>query len=106
MTDEKIGKLPREVQEMFLELRKLIYSVAPSVEERMWAGLPSYYIGKAFVRLISFKDHVNIEASAIPDYKARLDGYKFTPKNMLQIFVGQTIPSDVLTAVFRNTLVL
>lgn len=104
MTEEKIGKFPREIQEMFFKLKEIIYGAAPAVEEKLWAGLPSYYSGEAFVRLIPFKDHINIEASALTDFKTQLRGYKFTPKNMLQIFAGQTIPADILTAVFTQTL--
>ena len=32
----------------------------------MWAKLPTYYVGESFVRLIPFKDHINIEAKAVP----------------------------------------
>ena len=61
-------------------------------------------IGGVFVRLIPFKDHINIEANAVLEYKDVLVDYKVTPKGMLQIFLKQDIPSDVLKRIFADTL--
>ena len=101
---DKVNRFSQEVQDMFLGLRKIIYSVAPTVEEKLWAGIPSYYAGNAFVRLIPFKDHINIEAAANINYGEQLSQYKISPKGMLQLYVGQTIPMEVLTKVFEETL--
>ena len=73
-------------------------------EERLWAKMPSYYVGTSFVRIIVFKDHVNIEAKTAVEYKDELAGYKMTPKGMLQIFVGPEIPFDVLKRIFTEIL--
>jgi len=90
---------------MFTALRQLIYdSVAIDVDETMWAKLPSYYNGEKVVRLIPFKDHINVEASAVIQHKDKLADYKITPKGMLQIYVKQNIPSDVLKQIFAETL--
>ena len=90
---------------MHQALRTLILDSAPApLQEKLWARLPSYYAGKAFVRLIPFKDHINIEASAVAVYRQALTGYKMTPKGMLQIFLGQEIPADALRQIFEDTL--
>lgn len=100
-----LEKFPCEITDLFNRLRSLILeSVSVEPEETLWAKLPSYYAGDSFVRLIAFKDHINIEASAITDYKEELTGYKITPKGMLQIFVNQEIPTDVLKQIFVKTL--
>ena len=70
----------------------------------LWAKLPSYYAGEKFVRLIPFKDHINIEAKAVLSHKRDLMDYKITPKGMLQIFLQQPIPVDVLTEIYKETL--
>lgn len=70
----------------------------------MWAKIPSYYVGKSFVRLIPFKDHINVEAFFILNHKEELTGYKITPKGMLQIFLKQDIPAEVLRKIFAETL--
>jgi len=56
------------------------------------------------VRLIPFKDHINVEACAAIKYKQELTGYKITPKGMVQIYVNQTIPTEVLKQIFSKTL--
>ncbi|MBQ8410723.1 MAG: DUF1801 domain-containing protein [Ruminiclostridium sp.] len=100
-----LEKYTKEINDMFMELRQLIYdSVSAEPEETMWAKLPSYYAGEKFVRLISFKDHINVEASAITEHKNELGGYKITPKGMLQIYVGQAVPWEILKTVFAESL--
>ena len=102
---EYIEKYPTEIVALFSELRQLIYdSASTEPNETLWAKLPSYYVGESFVRLIPFKDHINIEATAIAEHKENLTGYKITPKGMLQIFLKQGIPTDILKKIFAETL--
>ena len=101
-----IDKYPAAVVEMFGELRRMIYdSTTAELTETLWAKLPSYYAGESFVRLIPFKDHINVEARAIVQHKEELAGYKMTPKGMLQIYVKQELPSEVLKQIFSQTLI-
>ena len=103
---EYLVKYPSEIIDMYNILRKLIYESSPSEpQETMWAKIPSYYVGESFVRLIPFKDHINIEAKAVLEHKDALAGYKITPKGMLQIFLKQEIPTDVLKQIFAKTLI-
>lgn len=100
-----LKKYPQEIANMFTELSQLIFdSVSVDVDETMWAKLPSYYNGDKFVRLIPFKDHINVEASSVIQHKDKLKDYKITPKGMLQIFVKQSIPSETLKQIFAETL--
>ena len=102
---EYLEKYPSEITTMYYTLRELIFDSAPSKpQETLWAKIPSYYVGEAFVRLIPFKDHINIEAKAILEHKEALSEYKVTPKGMLQVFVKQEIPEDVLKKIFEETL--
>ncbi len=102
---ELIDKYPSEIIDMYNDLRKLILeSVSCEIEETLWAKLPSYYIGEKFVRLIPFKDHINIEAQAVNQYKEELAGYKITPKGMVQIYLKQDIPYELLKQIFAETL--
>ena len=105
LVKEYIGKYPSEIIEMFYSLRQMIFDSAPcEPEEILWAKMPSYYEGKNFVRLIPFKDHINVEALAITLHREALSGYRMTPKGMLQIFTNQQIPREVLMRVFKETL--
>lgn len=100
-----IGKFDEAVQGRFLDLRQLLLESVPcEVEEKLWAKLPSYYRADKFVRLIPFKDHINIEASAISAHERQLVGYKRTPKGMLQVYHNQDIPTKALKAIYIETL--
>ena len=56
-----IEKYPSEIIDMYNILRTIIFdSVSYEIEEKLWAKLPSYYVGDSFVRLIPFKDHIKI----------------------------------------------
>lgn len=102
---EYLEKYPSEIIEIYNTLRKLIFDSAPSEpQETLWAKIPSYYVGDSFVRLIPFKDHINIEAKAILEHKEALSEYKVTPKGMLQVFIKQEIPENILKQIFVETL--
>lgn len=102
---EYLEKYPSEIIEIYNTLRKLIFDSAPSEpQETLWAKIPSYYVGDSFVRLIPFKDHINIEAKAILEHKEALSEYKVTPKGMLQVFMKQEIPENILKQIFVETL--
>lgn len=100
-----IDKYPAEIIDMLNTLRQMIFdSVSCEIEESLWAKLPSYCVGKSFVRLIPFKDHINIEALAIISHKDELADYKITPKGMLQVYLKQDMPSEILKQIFAETL--
>lgn len=102
---EYLDKYPAGIIDVFCHLRQMIFdSVSCEPEEVLWARLPSYCVGKSFVRLIPFKDHINIEAQAVILHKEELASYKLTPKGMLQIYLNQDIPSEILKQIFSETL--
>lgn len=100
-----VQKFSSEIQELFTNVREIIIEcTSKKVEEKLWARIPSYYVVDNFIRIIPFKDHINIEAAAISRYKLQLEQYKITPKGMLQIYVNQNIPYSVLKMAFAETL--
>ncbi len=100
---EYIEKYPDDIKSVYVKLHDMIIENCGDVEEKLWAKLPSYYVGEKFIRLIPFKDHINIEASSVCDFIDKLDGYKITPKGMLQIYVKQEIP-QIMPEIFISTL--
>jgi len=103
--NQYIEKFAIEIQDRFQLLRELILrSVSGKVEEKLWAKLPSFYVGDRFIRIIPFKDHINIEATSIIEHKTDLSEFKITPKGMLQIYINQSIPCEVLQTIFKETL--
>lgn len=100
-----IRKYPQDIQKMFVEIRALILENAHcEVEEKLWARMPSYFNGKKFVRIIVFKDHININASAVTKFSGELDDFKITPKGMLQLYNNQQIPIAVLQKIIIESL--
>lgn len=78
--EKYLEKYSPEIVTLFRELKKIIYSsIKCEVEEKFWTKLPSYYVNENFVRLISFNDHINVEASDLIKHKSKLNGYKMTP---------------------------
>lgn len=101
---EYIAPYNEEIKTLFHELRALVMdSVVLDIKEVLWAKLPSYYVDERFVRLIPFKDHINVEARAIDYHRDELEGYKLTPKGMLQLYLGEEIPKESLQIIFRET---
>lgn len=99
-----LEKFEEETKKRFCELYKLIYeSTSKNIDEKLWAKLPSFYVNDNFIRLIPFKDHINIEAKAVVFHKDQLTGYKITPKGMMQIFHNQQIPCELLKAIFKES---
>ena len=102
---ELLEKYSDEIRSLFAELRNIIIeSIQCEPKEVLWAKIPTYYVDEAFIRLIPFNDHINIEARATIQHKDELTGYKITPKGMVQIFLTQDIPHNVLKNIFKETL--
>lgn len=99
-----LEKFEEDTKERFSDLYKLIYeSTSRSIDEKLWAKLPSFYVNDNFLRIIPFKDHINIEAKVVVFHKDELSGYKITPKGMLQIFHNEQVPSEVLKTIFKES---
>ncbi|MGG7163547.1 DUF1801 domain-containing protein [Clostridium ihumii] len=98
-----LKKFEEQTKERFGDLYRLIYeSTSQNIDEKLWAKLPTFYVSDKFVRLIPFKDHINVEAKTVVFHKDELLGYKITPKGMLQIFHNQVVPCEVLKTIFKE----
>ena len=100
-------KYTDEIQQLFCELRILIIqSVSCDIEEKLWAKIPSYYDGDRFIRLIPFKDHINIEAAAIIENKDTLGfvRYLLIPTKC-PIIINWNLESKVAEQVCENDIV-
>ena len=104
MISQKLSAYPTSIKDLFIQIRSLIYEVDDKVEEKLWAKLPSYYKGDKFIRLIPFKNHINIEASSIKNHRELFTEYEITPKGMLKVFLNQDLPVDELKKVFSLTI--
>ena len=104
--EQYLEKYPEEIVMLFLKIRDVIFLIdGIIIEEKMWAKIPSYYYGEKFVRIIPFKDHINVEAEGLVNHTNDFEGCKFTPKGMLQIKANQAIDFGRLKMVFSETLI-
>lgn len=100
-----LDKFEAQTKERFYDLYKLIYeSTSRDIEEKLWAKLPSFYVNDKFIRIIPFKDHINIEAKAVAFHIDELSEYKITPKGMLQIFNNKPVQCELLKTIFKESL--
>ncbi len=92
-----LEKFDEETRKQFMMLDELVHeSTSQTIVEKLWAKIPSFYVGDHFVRLIPFKDHINIQAKAIISHKQSLNEFQITPKGMLQIKHTQKVPIEEL----------
>ncbi|GGH27687.1 DUF1801 domain-containing protein [Paenibacillus segetis] len=100
-----LEKFDEQTKQRFCVLYGLIYeSTSQIIHEKLWAKLPSFYVKNNFVRIIPFKDHINVEAKAVLSHKDELQEYKITSMGMLQIFHNQQIPNELLKVIFKESL--
>lgn len=100
-----LEKFDDETRKRFILLYDLVHeSTSRAIQDRLWAKLPSFYVGDHFVRIIPFRDHVNIEAKAVISYRESLGEYQITPKGMLQIKHQQEVPVELLKMIIRESL--
>ncbi len=76
----------------------------PGLDFRVWAGLPSFYAGERFVRVIPFKDHLNVQTAGVLGHAEDFVGCRLTPKGMLQIAHDAPLPAEALRRLFADAL--
>ncbi len=100
-----LKKYPVEIQDIFYTLRNIIYSLSLDIKEKMFINLPSYYYGDKFVRIIPFKEYVNIQALGFALNEKDFEGYTFSPKGMIQITPNDTINEEKFKKAFKDSLI-
>ena len=102
--EEYIEKYPEEIIRLFMKTRDIVLSIdGISIEEKMWAKLPSYYYGGKVVRIIPFKDHINIEADGLAKHASKFEDSSLHQRECLQIQYNQEVDFDALKTVFLDT---
>jgi hypothetical protein len=98
---------------MYDQLKSFIYQDSDNVCEMLFVSNPYFYVKeyehikphyRPSVILVFYKDHVNIFAHAVKDYKSELNIYKITDKNTLQIYYDKPLLNEILINVFKQSL--
>lgn len=100
-------------KDMYNQLRSLIRQENPLVSETLFVSNPYYYLkqyetikphARPSIMLVFFKDHVNIFAHAINQYRSELQIYKLTDKGTLQIYYDKPLLNDLLIELFTKSM--
>jgi hypothetical protein len=98
---------------MYTQLRSLIYQDNTNVCETLFVSNPYYYLKqyegikphfRPSIMMVFYKDHVNIFAHAVKEYKARLEIYKVTDKETLQIYYDKPLLNGILIELFEKSI--
>jgi uncharacterized protein YdhG (YjbR/CyaY superfamily) len=101
---EYIASFPPDVQEGLNDLRRLIYDVAPSVEEKISYKIPTYFLdGRTFVFFAGWKTHISLHA--IPKLEEPLERevapYR-SGKDTVRFPLGEPVPDELVTRILTS----
>jgi len=99
------GFMDPEVQKMFVKrncsvdtiflfdaLRDRIISLPFTIDERIVDGIPAFFHGDKYIKLIPFPNNITIELSNLYVYQEELNDYKIMLGKRLKIRANQAIP--------------
>jgi uncharacterized protein YdhG (YjbR/CyaY superfamily) len=100
--DEYISGAPDNVREKLKELRAIIKSTAPQVEEKISYGIPYYgYKGRlVYFRYASTHIGFYIMPPVVQDHKEELKGYK-TATSTVQLPLDKPLPKILLQTLIK-----
>ena len=102
--DEYIELFPKNVRDILEQLRRVIKESAPSVEERISYGIPTFDLnGRHLVHFAAYKKHVSLfpgGSSGIEAFKKELSSFK-TRTGTIQFPLDKPIPFDLVRKIVK-----
>ena len=85
------------VQEKLLQLRSLVYTIVPEVEEGISYKMPCYKYKGVLFYMAAYKQHIGFYPTAAPiaHFAAQLSAYK-TSKGAIQFPLDQDLPMALI----------
>ncbi|MEN9852083.1 MAG: hypothetical protein RI996_26 [Candidatus Parcubacteria bacterium] len=102
--DEYIQKADKEKQQILLEMREIIISTIPSVEEKIAYSMPAYlYKGKPLLYFAAMKGHLGIYPTPGPiaTLQTELQGFS-TSKGCVRIPYGKRLPKKLVVQLLKE----
>ena len=96
--DNYIKQFPKEVQEKLLEIRKIIFSIAPdAIEKSSYGMLGFFFYSKPLVYFAAYKNHIGFYATpnGHEKFAEELSVYK-QGKGSVQFPLNKEIPFDLI----------
>jgi uncharacterized protein YdhG (YjbR/CyaY superfamily) len=101
--DEYITAFPKDIQIVLESIRNAIREVAPSAEEKISYGIPTFDLnGRHMVHFAAYKNHVGFypTSSGIKAFNKELSSFK-TSKGTVQFPLNEPIPFDLVKRIVR-----
>lgn len=96
--DEYIQIFPKEVQERLKKIREIIKELAPSAEETISYGIPTFVLkGYNLVHFAAYKNHIGFypTPSGIEKYKSEISVYEWS-KGTVKFPLDKPVPFDLI----------
>jgi uncharacterized protein YdhG (YjbR/CyaY superfamily) len=96
--DEYIADFPDEVQALMEKVRATIRKAAPSTEEAIKYGIPTFVLkGRNLIHFAGYKNHIGLYPGSKPieEFKDELSGYKLS-KGTVQFPLDKRIPLGLI----------
>ena len=105
--DAYIDALPEWQQAICQEVRELVHSVDPEVEETIKRTVQPYFVLRGNIcALLATKDHVNVflyDGAIVPDPDNIITaGHDNKTGRMVSIYQGDKVPAKPLAAMFKQ----
>src|SRR3954452_24018825 len=96
--DEYITGFPENIREKLEALRATIRKAAPTAEEIISYGMPTFYLKGNLVHFAAFKNHIGFypAPSGIESFKEELSLYK-TSKGAAQFPIDKPLPLSLVS---------
>ncbi|MCG7344420.1 DUF1801 domain-containing protein [Sporosarcina sp. ACRSL] len=100
--DEYILQYPHEIQVILNTLRKVIKETAPTADEKISYGMPTFVLNGNLVHFAAFKNHIGFypTPNGINRFKQELSEYK-TSKGAVQFPIGKPIPYELVSKIVK-----
>lgn len=95
--DDYILSYPKNTQKILKKIRTIIRKTAPTAQEKISYGIPTFKLGTNLVHFGAYPAHVSIYPSAatIEKFQSRLKNYK-TSKGTVQFQLNEPIPYELI----------
>ena len=101
--DEYITAFPKDIQIVLESIRNAIREVAPSAEEKISYGIPTFDLnGRHMVHFAAYKNHVGFypTSSGIKAFNKELSSFK-TSKGTVQFPLTEPIPLGLIKKIVK-----
>lgn len=100
--DDYIADFPDEVKNRLLQIRNLIKSTVPEVEEYISYAMPAYNYHGVLIYFSAFKNHIGLYAvpNLHPDFLEKFKPYK-TGRGSVQFPHNKALPIDFIKEILE-----